>query len=186
MGFSRLKLWLTSRLPTVQQLAAVYSVIVLIVYGWTIYWYLWKLPSWLYFMTLGEMLVAFSYAMVVNILESLLVLLLPVLLCFLLPRLWFREQFVARGAMLVIPSLVALMKYLTVITRLQALPPGLGWMTALVTIGIAFLVFLTGRIVFLRKVMEEIANRATIFLYIFMPISLVSILVVAARNLMRL
>jgi hypothetical protein len=185
MGSSDLKAWFAKRMPNSQQIAAVYGVIVLVVYGWTIYWYLWKLPSWLYFMTLTEMLVAFAYAMAVNFLESVLILLVPILLCLFLPSRWFRDQFVAQGAILVVLILVALMQYLKIITSLQDLPPGIGRMALLVMVGIVFLVFLVGRIGFLGKVIAEIANRATIFLYIFMPISALSLLVVLFRNIVE-
>jgi hypothetical protein len=186
MCFARWRTWFANRLPSKGQLAAVYGVIAFIVYGWTIYWYLWKLPSWLYFMTLGELLVTFSYAIVVNFLESLLVLLVPVMLCVLLPLHWFRERFVARGVTLVIILLIALMKYLNAITGLQDFPPGLPWMILAVFVLTALMVFLVGRIQFLCKLLEEIANRATIFIFIFLPLSVISILVVLVRNVVRL
>jgi hypothetical protein len=183
MDFSRWKAWTANRMPTVQQIAAVYGVIVLVVYGWTIYWYLWKLPSWLYFLTLTEMLVAFAYAMVVNFLESLLVLLAPLIVCLFLPSRWFRDQFVARGTILIILLLVALMQYLQIITRLQDIPSYMGQMVLLVMAGIIFLVFLVGRIGFLRRLVEEISSRAVIFIYIFVPLSTLSLLVVLFRNI---
>lgn len=177
---------IASRLPSLGQLTAVYGVIVLMVYGWTIYWYLWKLPSWLYFLTVGELLVTYSYAMVVNLIESLLVLLLPVFLSLLLPIRWFRERFVAQGVILVVLFLIALMYYLNVIISLQGFPSGLGWTVLAAIIVISFLTFLVGRVGLLRKVVEEIGNRATIFVYIFLPLSVLSIFVVLIRNVMRL
>lgn len=185
MGLMGWKSWFTSRLPSMGQLTAVYGVIVLMVYGWTIYWYLWKLPSWLYFLTLGELLVTFSYAMIVNFIESLLILLVPVLLSLLLPHHWFRERFVAQGVVLVVLLLIALMNYLNVITGLQDFPPGLGGKVLAAIIVIAFLIFLVGRIELLSKVVGEIGNRATIFIYIFLPISVLSIFVVLIRNVLR-
>ena len=186
MNLTGWKKWLVDRLPSVGQLTAVYGVVLLMVYGWSIYWYLWKLPSWLYFLTLGELLVTFSYAMVVNFIESLMVLFVPVLLCLILPIRWFREQFVARGGTLVVLLLVALMNYLIIITTLQDFPPGLGWMALVAVILISFLVFLAGRLKFISKVVEEVGNRATIFTYIFLSISVISIFVVLIRNVMRL
>jgi hypothetical protein len=186
MGLMGWKSRFASRLPSMGQLTAVYGVIVLMIYSWTIYWYLWKLPSWLYFLTLGELLVTFSYAMVVNFIESLLVLLVPVLLSLLLPLRWFRDRFVAQGVILVVLLLIALMNYLDIITGLQGFPPGLGWLVLVVIMVIAFMIFLAGRIELFRKVVEEIGNRATIFIYIFLPISVLSIIVVLIRNVLRL
>jgi hypothetical protein len=185
MGFSGLKAWFARHMPNSQQLAAVYGVIVLVVYGWTIYWYLWKLPSWLYFMTLGELLIALAYAMAVNFIESIFVLFILVFISLLLPSTWFRDQFVVRGTSLVILSLVALMKYVGIIINLQDIPSGMGRAVLLVLLGIILLVFIIGRIGFLRRIFDEVANRATIFLYIFMPLSLVSVLVVVYRNIIE-
>lgn len=185
MGFTGLKSWLAKRMPTSQQLAAVYGITVFVIYGWTIYWYLWNLPSWLYFMTLGEMLVTFAYGMAVNFLESILVMLVPVFLSLMLPSRWFRDNFVAHGAALVPFSLIALMQYLGIIITGQEIPSGFVKVVLLVIAGIFLLTFVVGRVRFLRRVFEEVASRATIFVYIFLPVSAISILTVLIRNLIE-
>ena len=185
MGFSALKAWFVQRMPNSQQLAAVYGVIVLVVYGWTIYWYLWTLPSWLYFLTLGEIIVTFAYAIATNFLESILILFIPVFLSLLLPARFFRDRFVAHGASLSLFVLIGLMQYLGVIVSGKEVPFGIGRMTLLVIAGILLLTFIVGRIGFLRKVFEEISSRAAIFVYIFLPISAISILLVLIRNLIE-
>jgi hypothetical protein len=185
MTFNDLKAWIAKRLPTTQQTAAVYGVIVLIVYGWTLYWFAWKLPSWLYFLSVGEMLVALAYSMVVNFIESLIVLVALLLLCAILPPRWFRDRFTALGTALVILSLVALAYYLGTIIALQDFPPHLRWYTLLAVTGIVLVVFLISRIKLLVKLLEEIANRAVIFLYVFLPISAISFIVVLIRNIIE-
>jgi len=47
---------------------------------------------------------------------------------------------------------------------------------------ILVLAFLVGRIGLLRKLFEGLADRATIFSYIFLPIGFISLLVVIVRN----
>lgn len=183
MFVSNLKAWFQKRMPPVQQMAAVYGFILLVVCGWTIYWYFWKLPSWLYFMTVGELVTAYTYALPVNLLESLLLFFVPFLLALIFPPRWFRERFVAQGTALTILSALALAKYLSVITELQALPPGLNWMFPLVVAGILLIVFLVGRVNLLCKILEEIASRAVIFLYVFLPLSALALIVVLIRNL---
>jgi hypothetical protein len=185
MVFTNLKSWIAKRLPPLQQVAAVYGVIVLIVYGWTLYWFAWKLPSWLYFLTLGEMLVSLAYSMVVNFIESLIVLFALILICLLLPARWFRDKFVALGTSLVIASLVALAYYLGTIIALQDFPQGLWRSVLLVVVGIFLLLFLISKFGLLRRLIEEVANRAVIFLYLFLPISAISFIVVLIRNLLE-
>ena len=182
-GFSKVKTMMSTRLPGLMQTAAVYSVIVLFIYGWTIYWFLWKLPSWLYFMTAIELLTLFAYSMVVNLLESFFVLLLPLFLSILLPVKWFRDRFVARGSALVVVILAFLTYYSRLITGLVGLPSNLGWMLLAVAAAAVAAVFIFGRVAFLRRILEEIANRAVIFLFISFPISAISLLVVLIRNL---
>jgi hypothetical protein len=183
MFVANLKAWFQNRMPPAQQMAAVYGFILLVVYGWTIYWYFWKLPSWLYFMTVGELVTAYAYALPVNFLESLLLFSIPFLLALLLPPRWYRDQFVAQGTAFTILAALVLAKYLSVITALQALPPGLYWMFPLAVVGILLIVFLVGRIKLLCKILEEIASRAAIFIYVFPPLSALALLVVAIRNL---
>jgi hypothetical protein len=185
MGFSALKAWFTKRAPNSQQIAAVYGVIVLVVYGWTIYWFLWTLPSWLYFLTLGEITVTFAYTMATNFFESILILLIPVFLSLLLPPRLFRDRFVAHGVSLSLFILIGLMQYLVVIVSGKEVPFGMGRMALLVIVGILLLTFIVGRIGFLCKVFEEIASRASIFVYVFLPISAISILLVLIRNLIE-
>ncbi len=183
MGLSRLKTWVASRLPESQQVASVYAVIVVFVYGWTIYWYIWKLPSWLFYLSLTDLLTYFAYAMMVNFLESIFVLLVPLALCLALPTNWLRDSFAARGSALVAVLLGFLTYYSRLITGLLDLPPNLPIMLLEVVLGMILAAYLAGRVRILRRAIEEISNRAIIFLYVFIPISAVSILAVLIRNL---
>jgi len=74
-----------TRFPSLQENLQVYAVIVAFLYTWTILWLFWELPSWLNFLTVGEILPIFAYALATNLLESLLVLAGLNLVCFLLP-----------------------------------------------------------------------------------------------------
>src|SRR5512140_447536 len=94
-----------SKIPTWQQIVPVYAVIVLVIYTWTILWFFWKLPSWTFFLNVGEMLTMLAYSLATNFAESLLVLCGPLVLGLVLPRKWFSEVFVARGAALSLAGL---------------------------------------------------------------------------------
>ncbi len=181
--FSKVKALMASRLPNLQQTAAVYSIIVLFVYGWMIYWYLWKLPSWLFYLSLTDLLTYFAYAMTVNFFESVFVLLFPLVLCLLLPPGWLRDQFAVRGTTMVAVLLIFLTYYSRLITGLVDLPSNLHIMLLEVVFGMVMVAFIAGKVRLIRKVIEEISNRAIIFLYLSIPISAVSMLVVLIRNL---
>jgi hypothetical protein len=172
-----------NRFPKVAQLAPVYALTVLLVYGWTIMWFFWKLPSWLFFMTIGEILGVVAYAMAMNLLESLCVLLIPILLSVALPQKWFYDRFVARGAALALLLLGYAMFFITRLQIEEGYPKSLLLWSVLALFVIALLVYLVGKVPIVCKLLETLSDRAIVFLYLFIPISLVSFLVVIFRNL---
>ncbi len=153
------------------------------VYSWTSLWFLWKLPSWLYFLNVNEIVITLAYSLVTNLLESLAVLCAPIALSVILPKRWFYDLFVARGASLAILGL-GYMMFLAFQFPTNESYPSLAlkpWAVALVFGLLMFLIYVVGRTSFLRKVVEALADRATIFLYVSIPLSLISLLVVMTR-----
>jgi len=84
------------RLPAFASILPVFAVIAFLVYGWTMIVFLWKLPSWILYLTLGEILAVFAYSMTFALLESFLILTLLLLACMALPPAWMRDAFVTR------------------------------------------------------------------------------------------
>ena len=172
-----------NRLPRLVQLYPVYAVIVILTYGWTVYWALWKLPSWLDFLPLGEIGAIFSYLMTTNLIESLLVLLGVIIVSLILPQKWFRDLFVSRGSMLAASILISIMMfeyhYDKPADYFNKFP--LYFLeTFLVS---CVLTFLAGWIGVVRKVIEVFSENAVIFLFISLPVSFLSLIVVIIRNL---
>ena len=185
MDLSVVKAWLKNRLPRFQDALGVYGVIAIIVYGWTIYWFTWRLPSYLYFQSLGDSLSILAYAMVINFLESLVVLAGCVFLCFLLPLRWYRDQFSTWGTSLAVLFLLALVQYPKIILKLQSIQLNERWAALLLLAMILLSLLVIGRVTLLQKIASEIANRAVIFLYILLPLTAVSVVVVVARNIIE-
>ena len=174
---------LLNRFPKSAQIAPVYAIIVLLVYGWTILGFFWKLPSWLNFMSIGEILVVMAYAAVVNFLESLCILLIPLLLCALLPRKWFYDQFVARGTALVLLVLAYAMFLTVQLETIVGYPKNLVLLTIPIFGIILVLAYLAAKVELLRRLLEALSDRAIIFLYFSIPLSLISVCVVVIRNI---
>ncbi len=166
-----------SRLPKLRQIAPVYAVIVLMIYGWTTIWFLWKVPSWLFFMTVNEIFDVFAFAMLNAFLESLVVLSAPVLLSLVLPEKWFHELFVSRGASFVFLWLAYIMFFAFQFQE-ETYPKLLLFLTPGVFIVILGLVYLSGKWPFARRVVEAFADRCVVFLYLSIPISSLAVLVV--------
>ena len=138
---------LKNRFPNVQQMIAVYGLISLIIYSWTFIWFFWKLPSWEYFMNMGDIAIVLAYAMTTDFLESLIVLLMPLFICAVLPAKWFKDFFLSRSSSLVILSL-AYMMYISshIASNDDSYPTSIVRLIPIVGFLILILTFLTGRI----------------------------------------
>ena len=167
-----------SRIPKWADLVSVYAVIVFIVYSWTLLNFFWVYPSWLHFMNVGEILNVLAYSLATNFLESLLVMAAPLVVAILLPQKWFYDAFVAKGLALVLPGLGYMMYVAFQFQEKLDYPSeALDW-APVVLVATLVLVFLAGRVHLLRRTLEIFADRATIFLFLSIPASLVSILII--------
>jgi ABC-type molybdate transport system permease subunit len=170
------------RFPTVTQILPVYATIVLVLYSWTILWFLWQYPGWLFFLNIGEILVVLAYSLATNFVESLLLILIPIGLAVVLPKKWFAEAFIARSVTLVAPLLGYLM-YLAYQPHTENFdyPNEALNLAPLVLLGTLLLVFFAGKQSPLRKLLEDLADRAIIFTYISIPCSILAILIIITR-----
>jgi len=173
----------TKRIPNLDQVARVYAVMVMMIYPWSIASFFWRLPSWLYFSSIGEILVIFAYTMVVNLIESLLILLAILFLSLVFPQKWFADRFVPKGTLLVLFGLGYLMYFNNHLQYQTPFPVELMNWTPVIVVAILGLVFVIDRFRFLDKILDELTNRLLIFLYILIPVSVLSLLVVLIRNL---
>ena len=176
-------MFLKNRLPRLAQLYPVYAIIVILVYGWTIYWSFWKLPSWMDFLPLGGIAAIYCYLLATNLLESLLALLGVVMVSLILPPKWFREVFVSRASVLAASVLISFMVFESHFNKpaeyFHELPI---YLLPIILVG-GILAFLAGWIPIIRKGVEILAENAVIFLYISLPLSLLSLIIVIGRNL---
>jgi hypothetical protein len=173
------------RIPGWPQIIPVYGVIVLMVYTWTLLWFFWKVPSWLFFLNAGEILTSLAYVLATNFTESLLVVCGPLFLALVLPKKWFHDVFIARGASLSMAGL-GYMMFLANQFRNNSDYPSASlhpWTVALAAAGIGVLVYLCGQIALLRKIVEAVADRVSIFVFILTPLGIISLLVVLVRSL---
>jgi hypothetical protein len=164
----------------------VYGIISLIVYSWTLLEFFWRLPSWEFYMSVGDIAVQFAYSMATNFLESLTVLAGLLFLCAIVPARWFKDLFLSVGSLLVILGLAYFMYFAihstsrddTYPTSLVRSAPAVAALILIVSMGL-------GRVPLIRRVMDGLADRATIFSYVLPPIGAVSLLIVIARNILK-
>lgn len=121
--------------------------------------------------------------MVVNLIESALVLLAPVLLSVILPKKWFFERFITKGALLLSLGLGYVMYFDNHLNYQSPFPLTLVYQTPIILAAIVVLVFLVDWIGILDKILIDLSDRLIVFLYISIPVSLISFLVVLIRNI---
>lgn len=177
---------LLARLPDRQSILYVYATAVFMVYGWTLYTSFWKVPSWFFYLTLGEVLSLYSYSFVINFLESLLLVFPLLLFGVVLPARWWNRHFVPYGMAWVVSIAGSAMLRLYNLREPNMWEDflhnqGLWWgLTASLAIALSYLI---SRVSLLRKGAEQLADRLVIFLYIYLPLTILSFIVLLVRAL---
>lgn len=146
------------------------------------------MPSWLKYMTLGEILVITAYALAFALIESLVITVLLLILSLVFPVKVFRDKFIPQGSILVlVAGFVAVMLqenmsevYHLKIRQLTTYPI-IGILAVVVMIFVLSWIF--DRLSILTRLIQSIAERMTVFSYIYVPISVVSLVIVTLRNL---
>ena len=171
------------RLPKFQDILSVYAVIATMLFTWSALLFFWYLPSWMHFMSIGDIAAVFSYVMASSFLEGLSFLLLLLVLCFILPSEFLRENFSAQGTAIVLPVIGMIMIYFRVTNENIAniIFSKIGLVVALVIIGLFYFSTRNQRI---QLAFAALADRLTVFLYILIPVSLLSLLAVVVRGIL--
>ena len=130
---------------------------------------------------------ALTYVLATNLLESVVVLCGPLALAVVLPSRWFRDVFVARGSSLCIAGLGYLMFLADRFKDKIAYPalPLAAWTVPVALALIALAVYLGGRIPVVRRLLEAAADRVTIFVFILVPASILSVIAICIRLVVR-
>ncbi|MBV6396479.1 MAG: hypothetical protein HFACDABA_02077 [Anaerolineales bacterium] len=173
-----------NRFPTLTQIIPVLSILCVLFYGWTAVMFLWKLSSWLFFLTFGEIAVLAAYASVTNLVESLVLLGILLLAAALLPARWLKDDFSLRGGALAITlaGSMLLINHLSVIDRLGPVAYWPLWILGALLFGMA-LSSIASRVTIVGRAIVWLGDQFSVFLFILLPMSVVSIVVLLARML---
>ena len=184
-SFYNLRMRLRSKIPAAGQIAQVFAVASLMIYGWTLYGFLDRLPSWLHYLNFIEILSNYSYAAVFNFVEVLLFIAGILALNLVLPRKFFMDRFVARGSLFAVLGLGYLIYLAVAVGRSKAFqfPAELFTLAPVVLLVLLAAALLLARVDTVRKATEDFADRAVIFLYILLPLSALGVIVFLVNNL---
>jgi hypothetical protein len=179
---------LKAKLPSRREALAVFAVIVFIVYSWAMYRTFWWVPSWLEYLSIWSILIIIAYVMAFALFESLAMMGLMVLLSLILPRRAFKDQFIVQGSALsVVLGLGAflLQRDVGVIYQLELEQTFL--YPALILVGVILMVYFSSfvfrKMPALSRLALVVAERMTVFVYLYVPLGLIGLLVVVLRNL---
>jgi hypothetical protein len=179
---------LLKRFPNRHAVLQVYAVIAVMFSAWTITSFLWKLSAWLLILNIGEIFTIFSYAVVANFLESLIVLLLLLAICAILPASFLCNDFVVRGTLLsagLIGSLMAFVKLHMQFGIASGNKLFIGPLAVLLLT--ATLLSFPSKFRFvhlLHSVIRWISDRMLVFLYILIPLFVILFAYVIFRNIL--
>ena len=177
-----------TKLPDSNEIFPVFSTILFFVFTWTLYVIIFYLSSWLKDLTAWDILTTSAYLLYFALFESILLLCIPVLLSAALPHRFFKEQFIPQGfSLIVLASLAAYLIHprLDELVNLELSKFGLLLLSALV-VTVALTISLS--IVFnqlprLNQAVTALAERMTIFAYIYLPLGFLSLFVVVIKIL---
>lgn len=153
-------------------------------YGWSLVIFTYKLPGWLYYLTLTEIGGILAHQLMVNLLESAVALVLLLLVCAILPARFLKDEFPVRGTAVSIIMIGAMMVFLV----RAAAAPGIGGSMALVMLvalaaAVLAAVFST-RFRPVRAALLWLSDRLIVFLFILLPLSAVSMIYLLVRSLL--
>jgi hypothetical protein len=178
---------LLGRLPSKKSILGIYAVIVTVIYSWTLFTSFYKLPSWLFYLTVGKILSVYAYAFSLNLLESVLALAGILLLDLTLFFVWKNVgEFQSRSILLFLCIAASSVFRLASFGDYGAInffltAEGAWWLTTFL-LGL-IVSALAPKIHWVRLVLDGLAERLIIFLYIYIPLSFISLIIVFFRNI---
>ena len=177
--------FIANRLPNRQNILRVYAMSVLLTYSWTMLVSFWKLPSWLYFLSVGGIFSIYAYSFLVNFIESILLTFFVLFLAAIFPARWWKDGFVVKSitvfCILIASILLRLRIYRLEEFRIAFFESQFAWWICTVALAI-----LSGWVLshfkWLTNLIESFSDQVIVFLYIYLPLSAVSLIVIFHRN----
>ena len=177
-----------AKFPSLQEITPVFSLILFIVFTWTIFRMLFQIPSWLYSHSKSGIFSLAAYVFSFALVESILMLVFILIVCLLLPRYLFKDRFIAQGSLVVVACSVWAL--VVQFQRESLVKRDLFELMAWVMLFILSLLLITfisyillQRFQKAQVVIEKIVDRMIVFAWIYVPVGLVSIVIVIVRNI---
>jgi hypothetical protein len=162
---------------------ALFAACVFIVYSWAIFAFLDRLPSWVVHQGWWDLIGVFAYAQILALVDSLLPFLVLIVLGAILPGRLLRDCVVAFGSAAVLITAVWSATFQRYSKAMAEWPlQKLVMWAALYGMSIATAYALIYRLQWLKQAVQSVAERLTVFLYLYLPMTAISIFIAAVRN----
>jgi hypothetical protein len=175
---------LISRLPERRSIIGVYATAVFMIYGWTLLASFWKFPSWMFYLKIQDIVSVYAYSFMIDFIESVLLIFAAVFVGLVLPKRWWNEKFTIRGALWIIVAMGSLMMRLYTNRAPDDWEEFVynqwNWWGVTFLLGVV-LDFVFTRVSWLRSGLETLTDRMVVFLYIYLPLTAISFLIIFAR-----
>ena len=180
--------FLKKRFPARAEAVSIFGVVVFAVHSWSVYAFLFNLPSFVLKYRAGEIVAVFFYYMAFAFLESVVFSTVLVLAAAILPFAWIRQGFVYKGFLLLLAATVGAIalqnSFSFEIFEFDASNLGLLYER----IGAGLMVFaviwaLTQKYAALQRFLADLVERISVMLFVYLPLDAVGLLVVAWRLL---
>ena len=176
--------FISRRFPARSEIIPVLGAAVVACFSWTILNFINKLSSFILYFKLDEILAIFAYMMAFALLESLAFTALVLLISGILPSHWLKEGFAFKGFIIVAVATA------TAILLQRALRDDFPSVLMLLTYSlipltlIVVVISVVHSMPRLQNILLNIADRLSILLFLYVPIGVLSLLIVAYRNLL--
>jgi hypothetical protein len=173
------------RFPSKSEIVPVFASCVFPVFSWSIVWYLQKMPGWLPYLSIWKVLSILAYTQAFALFESVMLVFLLIALAAILPARWFKDRFIAQGSVIAFTTALWAILF-QIISRATS-----GWTPTKLFLWLSlFLLSLVLSCVFIHRSknaaqsVNALAERLSVFFYIYVPLGLVGLVIVIARNIL--
>lgn len=180
---SKIRQILAKRIPSIQRLSATFGLILFVIHTWSIWQFLYRVPSYLMYLDIINLLAVFAYYMGFALLESLILLIILIFVAMILPTDWYAINFDAMNLPIVLISAISAVGFQKQLgNAYEGINPIIQWLGSTLLM-ISCLAILTRTLSNLRNFSSKVMDRISIMIYLYLPIGLFSLLVVMYRNL---
>jgi hypothetical protein len=176
---------LRSRIPRRSEITPVFAACVVPIFTWSIIWFFQELPAWLRYLTTWDILGILAYTQAFALFESASVLIIVTAIAAVLPEPLLRAHFLPQGSAIVLMTAFwAILFQLIFDAVIRSWSPAdFALWFGMALVSILLVSVLVHRSEAVENAMTALADRLTVFLYVYIPSGLSGLGIVILRNL---